>query len=417
MKKSRPSNGQPPLRVLTVLDQPISRQRFVWDAVAELRRQGVAVKLLYTGTVAKNELSEHVLHHSLRDQPPNWRHILLFPFLKMALAAAELVCPRLARCVDEAADWPHMGKMMGTVRSLSFMKAALSSLRYRPHCLHVHFAWNLTDVMPLARLFKLPVVVTVHGSDVLISTIWKSALLDSQVRTIVCVSRYLKERVDMHSPIIAAKTKVLYNPINLSFLDDPAPSPASLNIVCVATLRRLKNHDWLLRSLRIMKLRGIEFRCHLVGGTLPQEDSEYRRLSSKTRLFGLGDRVRFRGWCEPASVKAELDGASVFVLPSQSEGFGMSIVEALARQRPAVVSDIPGAREATGDGRFGICVPLGDDEALASSLLYAHAISRGGHHMLAAGRAFAVDHFSPCHHADSLLKIIRSSLSDKATRS
>jgi glycosyltransferase involved in cell wall biosynthesis len=61
-----------------------------------------------------------------------------------------------------------------------------------------------------------------------------------------------------------------------------------------------------------------------------------------------------------------LSVSDVCVLSSKAEGFSNSILEYMAAARPAVVTDVGGAREAVEDGHNGYVVAPGDDEALAA---------------------------------------------------
>ena len=59
----------------------------------------------------------------------------------------------------------------------------------------------------------------------------------------------------------------------------------------------------------------------------------------------------------------------VFALPSTKEGFGLAVLEALAADLPAVVSDLEVFRGFLGDGASALLAPAGDPDALAAALV------------------------------------------------
>ncbi len=73
------------------------------------------------------------------------------------------------------------------------------------------------------------------------------------------------------------------------------------------------------------------------------------------------------GYLEPHTLRSLVAGATALVLPSQYEGFGLPLLEAMACGTPVVATDIPVHREVTGG--LGRLVPVGDVEALAAALV------------------------------------------------
>jgi glycosyltransferase involved in cell wall biosynthesis len=73
------------------------------------------------------------------------------------------------------------------------------------------------------------------------------------------------------------------------------------------------------------------------------------------------------GFIADAELGALYRGASLFVLPSLFEGFGMPAVEAIALGAPTLVSDLPVLREVSLNGAYYIDDPL-DDEHLADQM-------------------------------------------------
>jgi glycosyltransferase involved in cell wall biosynthesis len=62
-----------------------------------------------------------------------------------------------------------------------------------------------------------------------------------------------------------------------------------------------------------------------------------------------GDRVRFTGWVDEATLEGLYRMASGFVFPSLAEGFGMPVLEAMARGVPVACSDATSLPEVAGD--------------------------------------------------------------------
>ncbi|WP_408897270.1 glycosyltransferase [Nocardioides sp. R1-1] len=110
--------------------------------------------------------------------------------------------------------------------------------------------------------------------------------------------------------------------------------------------------------LRAMSHLGSDVTLSVVGGG--------RLLADLDRLagdLGLGERVRFVGQLTgAAAVRAALDGADAFVLPSLTEGLPRALIEAMARGLPCVGTDVGGIPELL--PAEALCRP-GDEHALA----------------------------------------------------
>lgn len=104
---------------------------------------------------------------------------------------------------------------------------------------------------------------------------------------------------------------------------------------------------------------------------------------------GIGDRVTVTGRVDDADLASLYAGASLVVMPSRAEGFGLPVLEAMALGVPVVTSDDPALQE-VGGGAARI-FPVGDPAALSAAI--AHVLSDVGlrTQMISAGQSRAQD--------------------------
>jgi len=90
-------------------------------------------------------------------------------------------------------------------------------------------------------------------------------------------------------------------------------------------------------------------------------------LEGLTSDLGLRDRVCFMG--VRSDVAAILRASDVFALTSVSEAASITLLEAMASERPVVVTAVGGNPEIVRDGTDGLLVPRGDAAGVAAALL------------------------------------------------
>jgi glycosyltransferase involved in cell wall biosynthesis len=153
-------------------------------------------------------------------------------------------------------------------------------------------------------------------------------------------------------------------------------------LLSLSAKRPHKNLTGLLRALALI---GPERRpvALLAGYATPHED-ELRELAGSLGL--LGD-VRFTGWTSDADAEGLLAMSAGFVFPSFSEGFGLPVLEAMARGVPVACSDRSSLPEVAGDAAllFDPAEP-GQIAAAIERLLFEPGLAE---RLSAAGRARA----------------------------
>jgi glycosyltransferase involved in cell wall biosynthesis len=162
----------------------------------------------------------------------------------------------------------------------------------------------------------------------------------------------------------AACIRVIPNGIDLERFPALPRSGRIRQIVTVANLRPEKCHDVLLDAFaRVVSAPGgpRELSLRIVG------DGPLRRsLEGQARALGIDERVSFLGHRD--DVTDLLASSDLFILPSRSEAFPNSAMEAMAAGLPVIASAVGGLLDLIEDGRNGLLVPACDVAALATTI-------------------------------------------------
>ena len=134
-------------------------------------------------------------------------------------------------------------------------------------------------------------------------------------------------------------------------------------LLTVATLEPRKGLDVLLEALADQRAPDLPLLCVGQpgwGGLDP--------VSLAARAGLAPDRVRVLGRVPDADLAVLLDRATLLVVPSRAEGFGLPLLEAMAAGTPVVASDLEAFRRVLQEGEAGVLVPVRDAGALAAAL-------------------------------------------------
>ncbi len=136
-------------------------------------------------------------------------------------------------------------------------------------------------------------------------------------------------------------------------------------IVCVGRLHEDKGQRVLIEAVdELVNKRGKKnFTVDLIGdGPLRKElldNAGEKKLSEYVHFLGM----KTREWFYPRLCEYDL-----FVMPSISEGFGLTLAEAVAAKLPVITSNLEGPMEVIDNGRLGRCFKSGDASALADAI-------------------------------------------------
>lgn len=152
----------------------------------------------------------------------------------------------------------------------------------------------------------------------------------------------------------------------LALLPPARRLPGPLRVGYLGTLLPSKGLDVLVEALRLLPAGLARLEVH--GNAVPYHGDEGFLTRTLARLQP-GDSVRYHGPYQTGELPRILSGIDVLVVPALwHEAFGLTVREALAAGRPAIVSRVGGLQDAIEDGIDGYVVEPGDPRAIADRL-------------------------------------------------
>jgi glycosyltransferase involved in cell wall biosynthesis len=274
------------------------------------------------------------------------------------------------------------------------LQAALTELRREQYdVIHAHWWFpNGVAAAAAARWSGLPLVTTLHGSDVRLGRTIRPArpamrqVLRRSAR-VTAVSRWLAR--EAHQVTGGELPTVAPMPVATELFAPDHSTPRSEALLFVGRLTRQKGVDLLLRAL--ISLPG-SVSLDVVG-----DGEERASLVALAGSLGVGDRVRWHGALPAAALAPFYQRAVSLVVPSTEEGLGLVAVEAQLCETPVIAFASGGVVDVIRDQETGILVHERTPESLAravSGLLDSadHGDSLGRRGAIQARGAFAPDH-------------------------
>ena len=268
--------------------------------------------------------------------------------------------------------------------------AMIAQWRFRADLIHAHFAapCGLVGLM-LSKLFRVPLVVTVHGVDVIRAPsirygIRLNPVVDrlivyvlSNAAHIIACSQFTRKLV-LDCGVDSASTSVIPNGTSLARKDSKWPEEKlrkesrralglPLDSCVLFTPRRIvrtSGIEHVIRAARILMDRSLNFRV-LIAGDGPLRES----LESLAMHLKLQDKVTFVGEVGEKKLERLYLASDIVLLPSIVEAFGLPVVEAMACHRPVITFNSGGPAEIVRKERTGIVVEETSAMALAEAIV------------------------------------------------
>jgi colanic acid/amylovoran biosynthesis glycosyltransferase len=277
------------------------------------------------------------------------------------------------------------GGNLGHAREIAFKSLGVSGrlvrdLRaLRPSLLHAHTGQDGAVMLPVARRLPVPLIVTFHGYDATATDdvlrraerrsrvfLRRREALKREGRLFIAVSEFIREEL-LSQGYPESKVVVHYVGVDTDFFRPIADVARQPIVLFAGRLIEVKGAAHLIRAMREVQARLPEAELVIAGRGWSRQ--RYEQLANE-----LGVRTRFLGLIPPEELRAWMNRARVFCMPSivastgQREAFGMVFAEAQAMGLPVASFATGGIPEAVAHGQTGLLAREGDIAALAANI-------------------------------------------------
>lgn len=335
---------------------PKLSETFIAGELAELRRRGVALRILSL-LPPREELQHDIVKQAGLDK---------------------LVCYEPEKFSDVVRD-------------------------FKPQLLHAHFAREATaEARRMAAEHQMAFTFTAHGYDIHRKPPADFAARAAAARRVVTVSAANADYIVATFGVPRPQLQIISCGVDTELFRPGATSVRAQPplILCVARHVAVKNLELLLDACAALRARGNLFRCVLIG-----DGSRHEELKARRTALELDDCVELPGAAEQGQVLRWWQCASVGVLTSHNEGMPVSLMEAAACGVPVVAPAVGGIPELVGDNETGLLTRPGDLDGLVVALDRLLRDDRLRKRMGEAARHRAVEKFSVRRQVDQLLAL------------
>ena len=250
---------------------------------------------------------------------------------------------------------------------------------YHIDILHVHYAiphayaGYMAKQMLKREGIEVPMVTTLHGTDITLvgnHPTYKEAVTFSinESDIVTSVSESLKQDT-LRLFRIDKDIKVIPNFTNIKKSKETSPckrtvmaKPEELIVTHISNFRKVKRIDDVVRIFYGIQQK-LPAKLIMVG------DGPEREIADQLcKDLGIKSKVLFLG--NTSDIDRILCFTDLFLLPSASESFGLSALEAMAAGVPVVSSNTGGLPEVNEEGISGYLCPIGDVKAMAEKAIY-----------------------------------------------
>jgi glycosyltransferase involved in cell wall biosynthesis len=349
---------------------------FILRLAVALKGEGIAARVLapHAPGLAEEDAVQGIAVHRFRYAPE------MMETLAYTGTMAEQV----------KASWKARLALAGLIAT-AIGAATRAGKRHAPELIHAHWWFpNGLAAVAVAALRRLPLVTTLHGSDVrLAHNVPGARMLYAQTAArssvVTAVSSWLAAQGAVLAPH-APEPRVAPMPVDISVFA-PGGVRASDRLLFVGRLTAQKGVDVLLRAFAELPR---EVSIDIIGDG-PEADN----LRVVANALHLRDRVRWHRAMPQLALVNFYRQATAVVVPSVDEGLGLVAAEAHLCEAPVVAFDSGGLRDIVVDGETGVLARAVSGRSLAAALSDLLQRPDKGASLGKTGRSRALERFAP----------------------
>lgn len=256
----------------------------------------------------------------------------------------------------------------------------------KPDILYSHYLHNTYKALRIHKKYNIPLVGIEHWSQMAFQPIPKATIalakqVYSSIDSLISVSSALRDNILKQ---IGVNSIVIPNMVGKEFCyHEHHHTTPIVRIVSTGRLVFEKRFDLLISALANIHQ---PFVLDIIGN-----GPEKNKLQQLIQKHNLKNNVNLLGYKSKQEIVKILQNSDLFVLPSQSETFGVAYIEALACGLPIIATDCGGPRDIV-TKENGLLIPINDLESLERAITY--MINNINHYNRQAIAADCISRFS-----------------------
>ena len=184
--------------------------------------------------------------------------------------------------------------------------------------------------------------------------------------------------------------------------------PGRYAIGCFGRVRAQKGTDLFVEAMCELLPRFPDFTAVIVGAITPDQAAFGNALKAKIEAAGLSERIVILGELPIKDVQRWFQRLTIYAFTSRNEGYGLTLIEAMAAGAALVATRAGAAELVVTDGETGVLVPTGDAKALTDAIEPLMRAPEAANAMGVRARKRVVENFSLDAEARNIAAVYRS---------